>query len=185
MTRWDSPLFSFHDIFRLSGGRRGCGQDRGRGGSLDDIWNAAVLGSVSKAPEVVAPTRSTTANYLSLLESSTQAVVSCILQHQSSLGLQPGTSVPISHESFAAQSSTSLHERQARDARFAAADSDASLSACTARLGPNQQLGNAPAKKASTSASPPNNKTPSPVSRSAVDRIRHRKAIPAFLQTAL
>lgn len=101
MTRWDSPLFLIPTTYSGSA-EDGVDADKivVEAAPFDDIWNAAILGSVSKAPEVVAPTRSTTANYLSLLESSTQAVVSCILQHQSSLGLQPGTSVPISHESF-------------------------------------------------------------------------------------
>lgn len=108
MTRWDSPLIIVPTILNTP-----TDQDQDASSSLindncisvepipfDDIWDAATKGSINKAPEVVAPTRSTTANYLSILESSTQTVVSCILQHQSLLGLQPGADIPITHPSL-------------------------------------------------------------------------------------
>ncbi|SPO22509.1 related to KTI12 - Elongator associated protein [Ustilago trichophora] len=107
MTRWDSPLIIVPTI--LSPTTPDSQQDSETVQEsritiepipYDDIWSAATQGSINKAPEVVAPVRSTTANYLSVLESSTQTVVSCILQHQSSLGLQPGVELPIHHSSF-------------------------------------------------------------------------------------
>lgn len=104
MTRWDSPLIIVPTIFTPPSEGQQETIDESRISvepvPFDDIWDAATKGSVNKAPEVVAPVRSTTANYLSVLESSTQTVVACILQHQSSLGLQPGTEVPVHHPSF-------------------------------------------------------------------------------------
>ncbi|TKY84947.1 hypothetical protein EX895_006027 [Sporisorium graminicola] len=108
MTRWDSPLLIVPTTLSSASEPQPDASapsiDESRINveptPFDDIWDAATKGSVNKAPEVVAPTRSTTANYLSVLESSTQTVVSCIVQHQSSLGLQPGTEVPISHPSL-------------------------------------------------------------------------------------
>lgn len=95
MTRWDSPLIIVPTILQQD-------KDAIRDEDIliepiphQDIWDAATKGSVNKAPEVVAPTRSTTSNYLSLLESSTQAVVQSILEYQTSFGLQPGTDIPI------------------------------------------------------------------------------------------
>ena len=103
MTRWDSPLIIVPTILSPTSSEEDT-IDESRiivePIPFDDVWDAATKGSVNKAPEVVAPVRSTTANYLSILESSTQTVVSCILQHQSSLGLQPGTELPITHPSF-------------------------------------------------------------------------------------
>lgn len=105
MTRWDSPLIIVPTTLNQA-------EDDASSSTIDesqisvepipfdDIWEAATKGTVNKAPEVVAPTRSTTANYLSILESSTQTVVSCILEHQSSFGLQPGTELPIKHPSL-------------------------------------------------------------------------------------
>lgn len=116
MTRWDSPLIIVPTILNPPTDQ----QQSPTATSIDegsisvepvpfgDIWDAATKGSVNKAPEVVAPTRSTTANYLSILESSTQSVVSCILQHHSSLGLQPGADVPINHPSLSGPSSLSF-----------------------------------------------------------------------------
>ncbi|CBQ70580.1 related to KTI12-Elongator associated protein [Sporisorium reilianum SRZ2] len=108
MTRWDSPLIIVPTVLSPAPEQQPASSAPSIDKSqivvepipFDDIWDAATKGSVNKAPEVVAPTRSTTANYLSILESSTQTVVSCILQHQSSLGLQPGTEVPIKHPSL-------------------------------------------------------------------------------------
>lgn len=96
MTRWDSPLIIVPTI-TSSEASTPLNEESivVEPIPFEDIWDAATKGSVNKAPEVVAPTRSTTANYLSILESSTQTVVSSILQHQFSLGLQPGTEVPI------------------------------------------------------------------------------------------
>lgn len=106
MTRWDSPLIIAPTI--LTAGDTGSTSAVLADESnitvepipFDDIWDAATKGSVNKAPAVVAPVRSTTASYLSLLESSTQAVVACILQHQSTLGLQPGIEVRIDNPIF-------------------------------------------------------------------------------------
>lgn len=101
MTRWDSPLIIVPTVVAPE-----APTPVSQEGIIvepipfDDIWDAATKGSANKAPDVVAPTRSTTANYLSILESSTQNVVSSILQHQSSFGLQPGTEVPINHPSL-------------------------------------------------------------------------------------
>ncbi|SOV06602.1 related to KTI12 - Elongator associated protein [Ustilago sp. UG-2017a] len=108
MTRWDSPLIIVPTVLTPAASEGLQEQSETIDESriilepipFDDIWEAATKGSVNKAPEVVAPTRSTTANYLSILESSTQTVVSCILEHQSSLGLQPGTDLPINHPSL-------------------------------------------------------------------------------------
>lgn len=111
MTRWDSPLIIVPTILSSNTSSESK-QPLEAAESIeesqivvepipfDEIWDAATKGSVNKAPEVVAPTRSTTANYLSILESTTQTVVACILQHQSSFGLQPGTELPINHSSF-------------------------------------------------------------------------------------
>ncbi|SNX82561.1 related to KTI12 - Elongator associated protein [Melanopsichium pennsylvanicum] len=106
MTRWDSPLIIVPTILSRSSESEESLDTIQETNILvepipyDDIWDAATKGSVNKAPEVVAPVRSTTANYLSILESSTQIVVLCILQYQSSLGLQPGVQLPINHSSF-------------------------------------------------------------------------------------
>lgn len=116
MTRWDSPLIIVPTILlppsdaepSISPPTIDDTRISVEPVPFDDIWDAATKGSVNKAPEVVAPTRSTTANYLSILESSTQTVVSCILQHQSSLGLQPGSDVPVSHPSLTGPSSLSF-----------------------------------------------------------------------------
>lgn len=114
MTRWDSPLIivptilSPHEQPQMEGEQVEESRILVEPIPYDDIWDAATKGSVNKAPEVVAPVRSTTANYLSILESSTQSVVSCILEHQSTLGLHAGVEVPISHANLTGPTSLSF-----------------------------------------------------------------------------
>lgn len=78
MTRWDSPLFvidcnppasSLTDTASES-------SDGWEQAPLDAIWEAITQGKLTKAPDVVAPSRGTTTNYLSQLESTTQLVLS-------------------------------------------------------------------------------------------------------------
>ena len=91
MTRWDSPLFLVPSILDPDGS----GSVQSDPLPLDDIWDAATRGAIKKAPEVVAPTRSTTSSYLTQLESSTQSVVTLLLEHQASFGAEPGSTIPL------------------------------------------------------------------------------------------
>ncbi|PWN36629.1 chromatin associated protein KTI12 [Meira miltonrushii] len=103
MTRWDSPLFVID-----------CTPEKDEDDStcelppFDQIWDAITKGEVKKAPDVVAPVRGTTSNYLSLLESTTQAVLSALQTLQSSgvlpeMGGQVQLSVQMQHSTPAVQ----------------------------------------------------------------------------------
>ncbi|PWZ03166.1 chromatin associated protein KTI12 [Testicularia cyperi] len=109
MTRWDSPLFIVPTTLEaatpnsdpeITANDVDKTRIRSEPIPLDEIWTAITTGSVSKAPEVVAPTRSTTANYLSLLESSTSLCVEQILSHHTSFGLQAGDQISVTHASL-------------------------------------------------------------------------------------
>ncbi|EPQ28212.1 uncharacterized protein PFL1_06876 [Pseudozyma flocculosa PF-1] len=110
MTRWDSPLFLVSSSLSVAAAAPGQGEEAIVDDEaqqvqcdplpLDDIWAAATVGSAHKAPEVVTPTRSTTSSYLSLLESATQHILSLILTHTSTLGFQPGATIPLSSPSL-------------------------------------------------------------------------------------
>jgi protein KTI12 len=83
MTRWDSPLFVLD-----------CNQDTTEGvwekAPFDAIYEAIIRGKLTKAPDVVAPIRGTSTNYLSVLESTTQLVLSSF-QGMASFGNLPDT----------------------------------------------------------------------------------------------
>ena len=85
MTRWDSPLFVI-DCNPISA------QDEESWEKLplDAIWEALTEGKVTKAPDVVAPSRATTSNYLSLMETTTQLVLSSY-QALAAFGNMPDT----------------------------------------------------------------------------------------------
>jgi protein KTI12 len=80
MTRWDSPLFVIDcnpaALTTDEGEQEDEGKETWENAPLDAIWDAITKGKVSKAPDVVAPIRGTSTNYLSLLESTTQLVLS-------------------------------------------------------------------------------------------------------------
>lgn len=83
MTRWDSPLFVLD-----------CNTSENEASAsweeapMDAIWAALTTGHVTKAPDVVAPSRGTSSNYLSLLETTTQLVLSSF-QSLGSSGMLP------------------------------------------------------------------------------------------------
>ncbi|UZJ57371.1 hypothetical protein CBS101457_006691 [Exobasidium rhododendri] len=84
MTRWDSPLFVLD-----------CNQEdkadyHWEAAPFDAIWEAITKGKLTKAPDVVAPIRGTSSNYLSLLESTTQIVLSSF-HTMASFGTLPDT----------------------------------------------------------------------------------------------
>lgn len=79
MTRWDSPLFVIDCSPKEDQDDSSCELP-----PFDAIWDAITKGEVKKAPDVVAPVRGTTSNYLSLLESTTQSVLSALQTLQSS-----------------------------------------------------------------------------------------------------
>lgn len=83
MTRWDSPLFVV-DCNPIEP----TDEMKWEEAPLEAIWEAVTKGNIVKAPDVVAPTRATTSNYLSLLETTTQLVLSSI-QALASSGSMP------------------------------------------------------------------------------------------------
>lgn len=85
MTRWDSPLFIIHSTPTTI---RDDGLDSWEEPPYEALWEAlASKSSYSKAPPVVSHNRATSTNYLSILESSSQALVAAMQQ-----GLQQGAS---------------------------------------------------------------------------------------------
>ncbi|MCO5583365.1 hypothetical protein L7F22_037275 [Adiantum nelumboides] len=103
MTRWDSPLFVIDCSPREGDDDLTCELP-----PFDQIWDAITKGEVKKAPDVVAPIRGTTSNYLSLLESTTQAILSALQTLQSSgvlpeMGGQVQLSVQMQHSTPAVQ----------------------------------------------------------------------------------
>lgn len=83
MTRWDSPLFVV-DCNTASVNVEGEWEDA----PVNSIWEAITQGKITKAPDVVAPVRGTSTNYLSLLESVSQLVLSS-MQALASFGTLP------------------------------------------------------------------------------------------------
>lgn len=83
MTRWDSPLFVLD-----CNPQREDDESTWEAAPFDAIWDAVTKGEVKKAPDVVAPVRATTGNYLSLLESTTQLVLTA-LQTSTASGTLP------------------------------------------------------------------------------------------------
>ncbi|KAN0061078.1 kti12, chromatin associated [Thecaphora frezii] len=110
MTRWDSPLFLVSAVLQTQDDSTPIESSHVQLDPLpaDDIWTAATQGQAHKAPEVVTPTRSTTSSYLSLLESSTQHILSLILAHTSTLGFQPGATIPLTSPTLVGPSPLSL-----------------------------------------------------------------------------
>ncbi|CAO1614432.1 unnamed protein product [Sympodiomycopsis kandeliae] len=94
MTRWDSPLYVIAndplpasvDAAPLETTSDGFAKEKWEAAPLDQLWEAVTKGKATKAPNVVTQNRTTSTNYLSLLESSTQSVISSILSYQTSLG---------------------------------------------------------------------------------------------------
>lgn len=84
MTRWDSPLFV------LDCNPKGDNEEaeEWEKAPVETIWEAITSGKMTKAPDVVAPIRATTGNYLSILESSSQLVLSAF-QELVSFGTLP------------------------------------------------------------------------------------------------
>lgn len=71
MARWDSPLFVLSsDLVPPA--------IQWETPPYEDIWKAIVWGKVARAPPAVTHYRTTSSNYLSLLESSSQALVAAI-----------------------------------------------------------------------------------------------------------
>lgn len=104
MTRWDSPLF----VIDCSSSQEDENDSTYELPPFDQIWEAITKGEVKKAPDVVAPVRGTTSNYLSLLESTTQAILSALQTLQSSgvlpeMGGQVQLSVQMQHSTPAIQ----------------------------------------------------------------------------------
>ncbi|PWN28644.1 chromatin associated protein KTI12, partial [Jaminaea rosea] len=86
MTRWDSPLFIIPSEPRASSSSDEASLDEWEDPPYDALWEAlASKKSFSKAPPVVTHNRATSTNYLSVLESSSQALVAAMQQ-----GLQHG-----------------------------------------------------------------------------------------------
>jgi protein KTI12 len=86
MTRWDSPLF----VIDCNPTNTEGDEDMWEPAPLDAIWEATTQGKATKAPDVVAPSRATTSNYLSMLESTTQLILSSF-QALTSFGNMPDT----------------------------------------------------------------------------------------------
>lgn len=85
MTRWDQPLFVVPSVpYRLPGEPEAAAPEPV---PSEDIWRAITEGVAAKAPDVVAPQTATAGNYLTLLETSTQAVIGALLEHAHTLGL--------------------------------------------------------------------------------------------------
>lgn len=116
MTRWDSPLF----VLDCNPGKEDT--EGGKSGEaalhiwepapFDAIWSAATTGRVTKAPDVVAPSRGTSSNYLSLLESTTQLVLSALQTLAASgslpdMGGEVQLPLPLPPQGHAPQSSAS------------------------------------------------------------------------------
>lgn len=84
MTRWDSPLFvvandplpSSQSTSSSSAQLQACEPL-----PLDSLWETITSGKATKAPSVVSQNRTTSTNYLSLLESSTQSLIAAILAY--------------------------------------------------------------------------------------------------------
>ncbi|KAK0546393.1 kti12, chromatin associated [Tilletia horrida] len=102
MTRWDSPLFlvkSAPPIPSSSTASSGASQAQGSSASgndpdaipFDEIWKSATESAPRKAPSVVVPHRQTTSNYLSALETVTQATITHVL----SASAASSSSIPI------------------------------------------------------------------------------------------
>lgn len=92
MTRWDSPLFVISNdptaeqcisttTTSTTTTTDGFPKQSWEPAPLDQIWQTITSGKITKAPNVVSQNRTTSTNYLSLLESSTQSLVSSILSY--------------------------------------------------------------------------------------------------------
>ncbi|CAO1633655.1 unnamed protein product [Jaminaea pallidilutea] len=88
MTRWDSPLFVLPSEV-VGGGVEGVELDVPEP-PFDAIWQTIVSGKATRAPPVVANRHTTSTNYLSVLESTSQSVVAAILEQANSVGLPEG-----------------------------------------------------------------------------------------------
>lgn len=93
MTRWDSPLFVVAND-PLSSSQSESESDSASSSAsssaqlqpceplpLDSLWETITSGKATKAPSVVSQNRTTSTNYLSLLESSTQSLIAAILAY--------------------------------------------------------------------------------------------------------
>jgi protein KTI12 len=77
MTRWDAPLFVL-DCNAVEGVDEDQQEGSWEDAPFDAIWQAVTKGDLAKAPDVVAPVRATSSNYLSVLETTTQLVLSAL-----------------------------------------------------------------------------------------------------------
>lgn len=83
MTRWDSPLFVVANdpLPSCQPTSSSTTHQPCEPLPLDSLWETITSGKATKAPSVVSQNRTTSTNYLSLLESSTQSLVASILAY--------------------------------------------------------------------------------------------------------
>lgn len=99
MTRWDSPLFVIANDGPIQSQpgpatsptttSDGFTKEPWEAAPVDQLWEAITSGKATKAPSVVSQNRTTSTNYLSLLESSTQALIASILSYSTTNGGLP------------------------------------------------------------------------------------------------
>ncbi|CAO1637834.1 unnamed protein product [Parajaminaea phylloscopi] len=98
MTRWDSPLFILPSLPAASiGTTESIEKGSWEPPPYEDIWTAVVSGKVARAPGVVTHNRTTSSNYLSLLEACSQALVAAFvdaLQQEASMSMGVGQLMP-------------------------------------------------------------------------------------------